>query len=344
MLRYIGKRLFFLLITLLVIVALQTIIIQSLPGAPDILEWYSNSHSENQLGKMLENTHHVHVHATPLSEDPAISIPNKPSDSGLSYFTDAVVLLKNLFLLNWGESTLFKQPVRTLVQTRLGFSLVFTLIGLSVSYLMGAIFGCVQNSRRKSHFIFAIVEGMPTAIISILLLLLFASRVVFDFFPLGGLPEKEGPYLFYLLNVCYHLFLPLLALILSSLVPVIYIWQAAFEEAYKMPFISTLRSLGFSEKYIFWQHILKNAVYPVLAKFPHHMVKTMFKGALVIEILFNLDGVGRLGFEALLGRDYPLMFALLYLYALLNIVFTLCSDVLLFRLDRRVTLWEKQDA
>jgi microcin C transport system permease protein len=130
--------------------------------------------------------------------------------------------------------------------------------------------------------------------------------------------------------------LPILALVISGFAALTMLTKNTFLEEMQKQYVVTARARGLKEKQILYKHIFRNAMILVIAQIPEALIKILFTGALLIEIIFSLDGLGLLGFEAALNRDYPVIFATLYIYTLIGLVFNLIGDIMYAVVDPRI--------
>jgi microcin C transport system permease protein len=168
---------------------------------------------------------------------------------------------------------------------------------------------------------------------------LFAGGRYFDWFPLRGLYsenfadmsifEQIGDYL-------WHLALPILSMVIGGFAGLAMLTKNSFMEEINKQYVTTARSKGLTQKRVLYGHIFRNAMLIVIAGFPGAFIGILFSSSLIIEIVFSLDGLGLLGFEAALNRDYPVMFATLYFFGLLGLVVSIVSDVMYHIVDPRI--------
>jgi microcin C transport system permease protein len=246
-------------------------------------------------------------------------------DFGTSYFRDQTVV----------DLVLEKMPVS------ISIGLWTTLLTYLISIPLG-IRKAVRDGSRFDVWTSAVVivgNAIPSFLFAILLIVLFAGGSFFDWFPLRGLVSDNWEQLSWparILDYFWHLTLPLLALIIGAFAGMVMLTKNSFLEEINKQYVMTARAKGLTERRVLYGHVFRNAMLIVIAGFPGAFVGILFTGALMIEIIFSLDGLGLLGFEAALKRDYPVMFASLYFFGLLGLIMQLISDMMYVAIDPRI--------
>ncbi|MEO1142253.1 MAG: ABC transporter permease subunit, partial [Pseudomonadota bacterium] len=187
--------------------------------------------------------------------------------------------------------------------------------------------------------IIIVAYAIPGFLFAILLMVLFAGGSFFDWFPLRGLTsdnfselslfEQIGDYF-------WHLALPLTAMALSSFATTTLLTKNSFLDEIRKQYVQTARAKGLAENKVLYGHVFRNAMLIIIAGFPAAFITSFFTGSLLIETIFSLDGLGLLGFESIIGRDYPVVFATLYIFSLIGLVVSLISDVIYTLIDPRI--------
>ena len=166
-----------------------------------------------------------------------------------------------------------------------------------------------------------------------------ASRCPFDFFPLRGLFSSGWQELAWhqqIADYFWHLTLPLLSMVIGGFAGLTMLTKNSFIEEINKQYVYTARSKGLTEKRVLYGHVFRNAMLIVIAGFPSAFVGILFTGALLTEVIFSLDGLGLLGFEAALTRDYPVMFGTLFFFTLLGLVMGIIGDIMYHIIDPRI--------
>jgi microcin C transport system permease protein len=246
-------------------------------------------------------------------------------DFGTSYFRDQTVV----------DLVLDKMPVS------ISLGIWTTLLTYLIAIPLG-IRKAVHDGSRFDVWTSAVViagNAIPSFLFAILLIVLFAGGSFFDWFPLRGLVSDNWEQLSWpdrILDYFWHLTLPLLALMIGAFAGMTMLTKNSFLEEINKQYVMTARAKGLSERRVLYGHVFRNGMLIVIAGFPAAFVGILFTGALMIEIIFSLDGLGLLGFEAALKRDYPVMFASLYFFGLLGLIMQLISDLMYVAIDPRI--------
>jgi microcin C transport system permease protein len=181
--------------------------------------------------------------------------------------------------------------------------------------------------------------AIPGFLFAILLIILFAGGSFFDWFPLRGLVSENWsslPWWQKILDYFWHLTLPIIAMALSAFATMTLLTKNSFLEEIRKQYVLTARAKGCTNNQVLYGHVFRNAMLIVIAGFPSAFVHAFFTGALLIETIFSLDGLGLLGFESVLNRDYPVVFATLYIFSLIGVVVNLISDLTYTWIDPRI--------
>jgi len=174
---------------------------------------------------------------------------------------------------------------------------------------------------------------------AVFLLVLFAGGSYFDWFPLAGLTSENWASLSWparILDYFWHLALPVMAMTIGGFATLTMLTKNSFLDQINQQYVMTARAKGLSEKRVLYGHVFRNAMLIVIAGFPSAFIGILFTGSLLIEIIFSLDGLGLLGFEAAFARDYPVMFGTLFFFSLLGLVMSLVGDLTYTLVDPRI--------
>ena len=178
-----------------------------------------------------------------------------------------------------------------------------------------------------------------------MLIVLFAGGSFFNWFPLRGLVSDNFADLSWwqkIIDYFWHLTLPLIALSLSAFATTTMLTKNSFIDEIKKQYVITARAKGLTERQVLYGHVFRNAMLIVIAGFPSAFISAFFSGSLLIEYLFSLDGLGRLGYESIVRRDYPIVFGTLFIFSLLGLVVNLISDLIYTWIDPRID-FERRD-
>ena len=190
-----------------------------------------------------------------------------------------------------------------------------------------------------------VAYAIPGFLFAILLLVLFAGGSYWQIFPLRGLTSDNFDELSLLGKVAdyfWHIALPVTASTISAFATLTLLTKNSFLDEIKKHYVMTARAKGLSEKKVLYGHVFRNAMLIVIAGFPAVFIGVFFGGSLIIETIFSLDGLGRLGFEAAVARDYPVIFGTLFIFGLIGLVVGILSDLMYVLVDPRID-FEKRE-
>ena len=193
---------------------------------------------------------------------------------------------------------------------------------------------------KATSILLAIGYAIPAFAFAILLIVFFAGGSYFQWFPLQGLVSENFSQLSLwgkITDYFWHMTLPLLAMVIGGFAGLTYLTKYSFMEELNKQYVLAARSKGLTESRVLYGHVFRNAMLIVIAGLPEALVGIFFVGNLFIEIIFNLDGLGLLGFEAIVQRDYPVIFGTLFIFTLLGLILRLISDVLYHVIDPRIS-------
>jgi microcin C transport system permease protein len=216
-----------------------------------------------------------------------------------------------------------------------------TLLTYLISIPLG-IRKAVRDGSRFDVWTSAVViagNAIPSFLFAILLIVLFAGGSFFDWFPLRGLVSDNWEELSWpqkILDYFWHLTLPLIALMIGAFAGLTMLTKNSFLEEINKQYVMTAKAKGLQERRVLYGHVFRNAMLIVIAGFPSAFIGILFTGAMLIEIIFSLDGLGLLGFNAALTRDYPVMFGTLYIFGLLGLLMHLITDLTYVLIDPRI--------
>ena len=246
-------------------------------------------------------------------------------DFGTSYFQDRTVI----------DLVLSKMPVS------ISLGLWTTLIVYVVCIPLGIRKAVKDGTRFDVWTTTALTVGfaIPSFVLAILLIVLFAGGSFLDWFPLRGLTSEnaaEFSLFEQAADYFWHLVLPIISLVLGGFLSLTMLTKNSYLDQINMLYVQTARAKGLTEKRVLYGHVFRNAMLIVIAGFPAAFVGILFTGAMLIEIIFSLDGLGLLGFEAAIRRDYPIMFATVYFFTLLGLLMNLVGDLPYTVIDPRI--------
>ncbi len=255
------------------------------------------------------------------------------------------LMLKNYVTFNFGNSFYQDRPVISLIAEKLPVSISLGLWTTLLIYLISIPLGIRKAVKDGSLFdvwssaVVIVGYAIPGFLFAVLLIVLFAGGSYHSWFPLRGL-TSDGWADFSLphkiANYFWHITLPVASLVIGGFAGLTMLTKNCFLEEINKQYVVTARAKGLSERRVLYGHVFRNAMLLVIAGFPAAFVGILFTGALLVEVIFSLDGLGLLGFQAAIGRDYPIMFATLYIYTLVGLGLKLISDLTYMLIDPRI--------
>jgi microcin C transport system permease protein len=255
------------------------------------------------------------------------------------------LMMKNYLMFDFGDSFFRGRPVAELVIEKMDVSISIGLWTTLISYLVSIPLGIAKAVRDGSRFDVAtsgaIIVGyaIPSFLFAVLLIIVFASGKYLAWFPLRGLYSPDFDQLAWYQQVAdyfWHLTLPLIAMVVGGFATLTMLTKNSFLDQLGQQYVITARAKGLTERRVLYGHVFRNAMLLVIAGFPAAFVSVLFGSSLLIEVIFSLDGLGLLGFEAALNRDYPVMFGTLYFFSLLGLIMTLIGDITYTIVDPRI--------
>ena len=256
-----------------------------------------------------------------------------------------IEMMKGYLTFDFGQSLFRGRSVIDLLVEKLPVSISLGLWSTLIIYLISIPLGirkAVRDGTRFDAWTSAVVlvgYAVPGFLFAILLVVLFAGGSFLQIFPLRGLFSSgagDWPFWRQALDYAWHMVLPTLALVIGGFAGLTMLTKNSFMEEINKQYVLTARAKGAGESRVLYGHVFRNAMLLIIAGFPAAFIGILFTGALLVEIVFSLDGLGLLGFEAAMRRDYPLMFGTLYLFTLLGLVMQIIGDVTYTLIDPRI--------
>ena len=343
---YILKRLILIIPTLFFILCINFAVIQIAPGGP-VERAIQQAESFQRLqavkaGVAPESTNYQG--AKGLSEEMVEQIKAQYGFDQPAYIRFGV-MLKNYLHFDFGSSFFKDKPVTQLIWEKMPVSISLGLWSSLLIYMIAIPLGIRKAKQhgmlfdKSTSLILAIGYAVPAFVFAILLIVFFAGGSNFQWFPLQGLVSDNFQQLGLLGKVrdyFWHLSLPILAMVLGGFASLAYLTKYSFLEELNKPYVWAARGKGLSESRVQYGHVFRNAILVIMAGLPEALLGIFFVGNLLIEIVFNLDGLGLLGFEAIIQRDYPVIFGTLFIFTLLGLILRLICDVLYQCIDPRI--------
>ncbi|WP_064681549.1 microcin C ABC transporter permease YejB [Rhizobium bangladeshense] len=260
-------------------------------------------------------------------------------------------MMWNYIRFDFGESFFRNTSVLDLIKEKLPVSISLGIWILIFSYAISIPLGIRKAVKDGSTFdvwtsgVIVVGYAVPSFLFGILLIVLFAGGSFYDWFPLRGLVSDNFDQLAWWqkpLDYFWHLTLPLISLSLAAFATTTLLTKNSFIEEIKKQYVVTARAKGLNERQVLYGHVFRNAMLIIIAGFPGAFISAFFTGSLLIENIFSLDGLGRLGYLSVVNRDYPIVFATLYIFSLLGLFVSLISDLIYTWIDPRID-FERRD-
>ena len=256
-----------------------------------------------------------------------------------------VQMLVNYATFDLGESFFRSKGVLELIGEKIPVSLSLGLWSTLIIYALSIPLGIMKAVRHGSRFdvwtstVMIVGNAIPVFLFAILLVVLFAGGSYLDWFPLRGLTSpgwSEFSLWHKVTDYFWHLALPVTAMVIGGFATLTMLTKNSFLDEIGKQYVVTARAKGVTERGILYGHVFRNAMLLVIAGFPAAFISMFFTGSLLIEVIFSLDGLGLLGFEATISRDYPVMFGSLYIFTLIGLLTKIISDLTYVLVDPRI--------
>jgi microcin C transport system permease protein len=255
------------------------------------------------------------------------------------------IMVWDFIRFDFGKSYFRDTQVIDLVKQKLPVSISLGLWLTLATYLISIPLGIRKARADGSPFdvwtstVITIGYALPGFLVAILLIVLFAGGSFYNWFPLRGLTSDNWDFLPWwgkILDYLWHLILPVTAMGLGAFTTITMLTKNSFLDEIRKQYVLTARAKGLNERQVLYGHVFRNAMLIVIAGFAGAFVGAFFGGSLLIETIFSLDGLGYLSFESVLNRDYPVVFANLYIFALIGLIVNLISDLSYTWVDPRI--------
>lgn len=354
MLAYIVRRLLLIIPTLLGILLINFIIVQAAPGGPveqmiAKLEGFDAA-SGGATARVSGGGGEVSVAGSNYRGAQGLD-PELVAEIEKMYGFDKSaperfwLMLKSYAHLDFGQSFFRDASVVDLILEKMPVSISLGLWSTLITYLISIPLGIAKATRHGSAFDVwtssAIIVGyaIPAFLFAILLIVLFAGGSYWDWFPLRGLTSGNFDELSLggkILDYFWHLALPVTALVIGNFATLTLLTKNSFLDEIGKQYVVTARAKGLTDNRVLYGHVFRNAMLIVVAGFPSAFLGIFFAGSMLIEVIFSLDGLGLLGFESIVNRDYPVVFGTLFIFSLFGLVAKLLSDLMYTLIDPRI--------
>ncbi|NRB33114.1 MAG: microcin C ABC transporter permease YejB [Rhizobiaceae bacterium] len=356
---YILRRLLLIIPTLFGIMVINFALVQFVPGGPveqiiaemqgegDVFSSFAGGAED---GTLTENEAEGYAGARGLPQEFIDELNelyglDKPP---LERFLD---MMWNYMRLDFGESYFRSISVTDLVLEKMPVSITLGLWSTLIAYLISIPLGIRKAVRDGTSFdswtsgVIIAAYAIPGFLFAVMLVVLFAGGSYWQIFPLRGLTSDNFDDLTLygkVIDYLWHITLPVVASTIAAFATLTLLTKNSFMDEIKKHYVMTARAKGLSESRVLYGHVFRNAMLIVIAGFPAVFIGVFFGGSLLIETIFSLDGLGRLGFEAAISRDYPVMFGTLFLFGLIGLVVNILSDLMYVLVDPRIDFETRQ--
>ncbi|MCG8671150.1 MAG: microcin C ABC transporter permease YejB [Pseudomonadales bacterium] len=353
---YIVRRLLFMIPTLFGILLLNFAIVQSAPGGPveqmiaQLEGMESNTASRlggsarAEISSSQSNSNSNYRGAQGLDPELVAEIEklygfDKPPTERF------LTMIKNYVMLDFGDSFFRDKTVIELIVEKMPVSISLGLWSTLIIYLISIPLGirkAVTNGERFDVWTSSVIivgYAIPGFLFAILLIVLFAGGSFLNWFPLRGLtsPNFDELSLFgQIVDYFWHLALPITANVIGGFATLTMLTKNSFLDEIGKQYVVTAKAKGLTDKQVLYGHVFRNAMLIVIAGFPSALITVFFTDSLLIEVVFSLDGLGLLGFESVLKRDYPVIFGTLFIFTIIGLLLQLISDITYTLVDPRI--------
>ena len=350
MLAYILRRLLLIIPTLFGILLLNFVIIQAAPGGPveqmiAKLEGFEGATSRISGGGSEVSVAGSNYRGAQGLDPELVKEIEKMYGFDKSAPERFWLMLKSYAQLDFGDSFFRDAKVVDLIVEKMPISISLGLWSTLIMYLVSIPLGIAKAMRNGSTFDVwtgsAIIVGyaIPSFLFAILLIVLFAGGSYYDWFPLRGLTSNNYEQLSWggkVLDYFWHLVLPVTALVIGNFATLAFLTKNSFLDEINKQYVVTARAKGLTNNAVLYGHVFRNAMLLIIAGFPSAFIGIFFTGSLMIEVIFSLDGLGLMSFEAAINRDYPVVFGTLFIFTLLGLIVKLIGDLTYPLVDPRI--------
>ncbi|MCJ8148973.1 microcin C ABC transporter permease YejB [Shinella sp. H4-D48] len=348
---YILRRILLMIPTIFGIMAISFAIVQFAPGGPveQVISDLTSQGGGDRLsggGSMVQEVGQDSAYRGARGLDPEF-IAKLEKQFGFDkpplerFFT----MMWDYIRFDFGESFFRNTSVIDLIAQKMPVSISLGVWILIFSYAISIPLGIRKAVKDGSTFdvwtsgVIVVGYAVPSFLFGILLIVVFAGNSFFNWFPLRGIVSDNFDSLTWWqkpLDYMWHMTLPLITLLLSAFATTTLLTKNSFIDEIKKQYVTTARAKGLTERQVLYGHVFRNAMLIIIAGFPGAFISAFFTGSLLIEYIFSLDGLGRLGYDSIVRRDYPIVFATLFIFSLMGLVVSLVSDLIYTWVDPRI--------
>lgn len=341
MLKYFIRRLLILIPTLLGITVVVFLIINLAPGSPIEQKLQAMRFGGGAGGEVSKSSDRGASHGV---SNEMMEAMKRQYGFDKPLHERYLLWLKNISTLNFGESFTYEEPVLDVIISKFPVSLQFGVVSLILSYLVSIPLGIFKAIRHGSVFdvsssiLLFVLYSIPSFMLAILLIVLFSGGSFLEIFPVGGLYSESYDELSMLgkfIDRVHHFTLPLICFTIGNFTSLTVLMKNSLIEEIKKDYIRTARAKGLDEKTVYMKHALRNALIPIVTGLGGFL-SVFFAGSLLLETIFQLDGIGLLGYKSVLARDYNVIMGLVFMQSFLFLIGNVLSDFAYVIVDPRI--------
>ncbi len=358
MTNYFLKRILLILPTLLIIMLINFMIIQTAPGGPVERFFAQMNHTTKIDGEVSQgnidfsgiksssNSSSIVKYQGANGVDPEIiSKIEKLYGFDLPLWQRFWLMIKKFAVFDFGESFYQDKKIIDLILEKMPVSISLGVWSTLLIYLISIPLGIKKAIRDGSKFdvttsaVVIFLHAIPSFLFAVLLIVLFAGGNFLNIFPLRGLTSPNFEELSWYAKIAdyfWHMILPLISMVIGGFASLTFFCKNSFMEEINKQYVLAAYAKGLNQNQVLYRHVFRNALMIVIAGLPSALIGIFFTSSMLIEVIFSLDGLGLLGYEAALSRDYPLMFATLYFFTLLGLITNIVSDFVYKMIDPRI--------
>ena len=337
MYKYLLKRLLIMIPTLIGVTIVVFAVINLAPGSP----------VEQKLQQMRfggSSTTDSSSRGSSTVSDEVLAALNKQYGFDKPLHTRYFIWLKNIVTFDFGESFTYEEPVIDVITSKFPVSIMFGIASLILGYIVSIPLGIVKAVKHESvfdkltSFLLFLAYSIPPFMLAILLIVFMAGGSFMDLFPIGGVTSDsydELSFMGKLTDRIHHFILPLFCYTIGSFTSLTLLMKNSLLEEIKKDYILTARAKGLDEKKVYLKHALRNALIPIVTGLGGFLT-IFFAGSLLLETIFQLDGIGLLSYKSVLSRDYNVIMGLVFLQSVLFLVGNILSDIAYVIVDPRI--------
>lgn len=354
---YIIRRLLLIVPTLFVIMLINFVVLQFLPGGPveqviaqitqtgpGITERITQGQSGEVALPVGDGDQSAYRGAQGL-DDEFIAELERQFGFDRPLHERFFLMVGNYAFFDFGDSFFRDEPVVDLILDKMPVSISLGIWSTLLIYLVSIPLGIAKAVRDGQRFdiwtsgIVVVATAVPGFLFAVFLLIVFAGGEYFSIFPLRGIVSdnwEELPLGQQILDYLWHMILPTVSMAIGGFAALTMLTKNSFLDQINQQYVITARAKGLEDKQVLYRHVFRNAMLIVISGFPAALVGMLFTGAVLIETIFSLDGLGLLGFEAVFNRDYPIVLGTLYFFTLLGLIMGLVTDLTYTLIDPRI--------